>query len=86
MKNVSMYEVEDWLPEDMKRLKRAALAGDTDAEFNLGLIYGDLANKMNDDNITNIGARWLARAAKKGHAGAINCFSSAGVNWRNYDY
>ena len=63
-----MYEVEDWLPEEMKKLKRAALAGDTESEFAVGLLYGDLANHNNDNNVANIGARFLARAAKKGHA------------------
>ena len=86
MRSVAMYEVEDWLPEEMKKLKRAALAGDTEAEFSIGLLYGDLANKTNDSNIADIGARFLARAAKKGHSKAITCFTSAGMNWHNYDY
>lgn len=81
-----MYEVEDWLPEEMKKLKRAALAGDSEAEFNVGVLYGNLSNQTGDESIAKIGARFLARAAKKGHVKAIYFFSSAGKNWRDYDY
>jgi TPR repeat protein len=86
MKTISMHDVEDWLPESMKTLKRAALAGDVESEFNIGLLYGNLGHHENDTNAVNIGMRWIARAAKKGHAQAISFLSNAGINWRNYDY
>jgi len=86
MKSVSMYEVEDWLPEGMKTLKRTALSGDTEAEFSIGMLYCDLSINTGDKNIADIAARFLARAAKKGHSDAIYFFSNAGMNWHNYDY
>jgi len=86
MRSVSMYEVEDWLPEDVKKLKRAALSGDTEAEFGIGVLYGDLSNNTGDNNTADIAARFLARAAKKGHSQAISFFSNVGMNWRDYDY
>jgi hypothetical protein len=86
MKQISMMGVEDWLPERMKDLKRAALAGDTESEFAVGLLIGNLARETNNNSYADIGARFLARAAKKGHTKALSIFSNTGMDWRKYDY
>jgi hypothetical protein len=86
MKTISMTGIEDWLPDELKKIKRAALAGDTQSEFDFGLLTGNLGSEINDLDIVEIGVRFMARAAKKGHANALQFFSSGGKNWRNYDY
>jgi len=86
MRTISMTGIEDWLPEELKKIKRSALAGDTESEFAFGLLTGNLGSQYNDLDLVEIGVRFMARAAKKGHAKALQVFSSGGKNWRDYDY
>ena len=57
------------LPKDFKSLKALAEKGDTDAQFNLGVMY-DKGDEVTQDSTEAV--KWYLKAAEQGHVEAQN--------------
>jgi TPR repeat protein len=76
--------VEDFLPAEMKSVKRAALSGDVNAQYEIGSFYYKEGLRGESDKLMACGINFLARAARQGHSAARAKFIEDGEDWNNY--
>ena len=72
-------EAKDGDEKALELLTQAAEKGNADAQWNLGMCYGDLAyggKSYEKDELYKKAAHWFGKAVEQGHSAAMNNFAS----------
>jgi len=79
-----LENVEEELTQEMKDKKKSAFAGNAEAQYQMGMYYNKEGHSKSDSHILAVGVRFMAEAAKRGHAGARAKFQADRQDWRDY--